>query len=338
MRILLADDDQVSLHILQGALARWGFDVVTASDGTEAWQLLQEEEAPRLAILDWMMPGMDGVEVCQKVREQSTGPYIYILLLTSRKEKEDLVRGMAAGADDYVSKPFDPQELQMRLKAGKRIVELQAKLLRAQQELQHMATHDNLSGLYNRFAILEILGRELNRASREGSELGVILADIDHFKQVNDTLGHVAGDAILREVAGRLRSNVRSYDSVGRYGGEEFLIALPACHRAGARETAERLRRAVGEDPVRHTEGAVHVTLSLGVTTCRPTSSDQLAAIIRTADAALYKAKAKGRNCVVMAFETEEGPHTHAAGPHLGRRQVPEHLRIKENPRDRILP
>ncbi|NWG14068.1 MAG: diguanylate cyclase [Acidobacteria bacterium] len=301
MRVLLADDDPVSRHILRETLVRWGFEVTTAADGLEAWELLQAENAPRLAILDWMMPGMDGVEVCRKVRDNTSGPYIYILLLTSKKERDDIVRGMAAGADDYVSKPFDPQELQMRLKAGKRIVDLQARLLRAQEELQHMATHDNLSGLYNRFAILEVLSRELNRANREELSTSVIVADIDHFKKINDTLGHIAGDAILREVARRLRTNIRAYDAVGRYGGEEFLVVLPNCREAGARETAERLRRAISEFPVELAEGTVRVTLSFGVTTCRPLSSEHLEAVIRTADAALYRAKAMGRNCVVAA-------------------------------------
>ncbi len=307
MRILLADDDQVSRRILQETLFRWGFYVTAAADGLEAWDLLQAEDAPRLAILDWMMPGMDGVEVCRKVRNNLSGPYIYILLLTSKKEKEDIVKGMAAGADDYVSKPFDPQELQMRLKAGKRIVELQAKLLKAQHDLQHMATHDSLSGLYNRPAILEILSRELNRASREDLNTGVIIADIDNFKSINDTLGHVAGDAILREVARRLRSNIRAYDSVGRYGGEEFLLVLPNCKGDGAREIAERLRKAVCHDPVRLLEGTVRATLSLGVTTCTPSGLEQLEAIIRIADGALYKAKAAGRNRVVVATSGDLG-------------------------------
>ncbi len=301
MRVLLADDDQVSRHILQETLYRWGFYVTPAADGLEAWELLQAEDAPRLAILDWMMPGMDGIEVCRRVRNDLAGPYIYILLLTSKREKEDIVKGMAAGADDYVSKPFDPQELQMRLKAGKRIVELQARLLKAQQDLQHMATHDSLSGLYNRFAILDVLNRELSRASREDLDTGIIIADIDHFKRINDTLGHVAGDAILREVARRLRANIRAYDSVGRYGGEEFLLVLPNCKENGAREIAERLRKAVYHDPMRLVEGIVRVTLSLGVTTCRPSGPERLEAIIRTADGALYEAKAAGRNCVVVS-------------------------------------
>ena len=313
MRVLLADDDQVSCHILKETLTRWGFDVITAKDGLEAWDLLQDENAPRLAILDWMMPGMDGIEVCQKIREQSTGPYIYILLLTSKKEKEDIVRGMAAGADDYVSKPFDPQELQMRLKAGKRIVDLQAKLLQAQEELHHMATHDSLSGLHNRLSILEMLERELSRAGRDGSDVAVIVADLDHFKNVNDTLGHLAGDTVLREVAGRLRSNLRGYDAVGRYGGEEFLVVLPSCGPRPAGEIAERLRKAVAEKPVQLPEGAVHVTLSLGVATCKTCSSEQLEAVIRAADAALYEAKAKGRNRVVLAADQHRHRQSHLA-------------------------
>lgn len=307
MRILLADDDEVSRHILKATLSRWGFDVVTAVDGDEAWHILEAEEAPRLAILDWMMPGMDGVDVCRKVREQLTGPYIYMLLLTSKREKEDIVSGMAAGADDYVSKPFDQQELRMRLKAGERIIDLQEKLLHAQQELQYMATHDNLSGLQNRFAILESLRRELSRARREGRDVGIILADIDHFKRVNDSLGHLAGDAVLREVAGRLRKHVRPYDYVGRYGGEEFLVVLPECPLRAARNAAERMQRAVFQEPVVLDEGPVNVTISLGVTGYTQGETDELHALIRAADSALYRAKAAGRNRVMMAESADFG-------------------------------
>ena len=307
MRILLADDDEVSRHILKGTLSRWGFDVISAVDGHEAWQVLQADNAPRLAILDWVMPGMDGVDVCRKVREQLTGPYIYMLLLTSKREKEDIVRGMAAGADDYVSKPFDPQELRVRLKAGERIIDLQEKLLQAQQDLQYMATHDNLSGLQNRFAILEALRRELSRARREGREVGIILADIDHFKRVNDSLGHLAGDAVLREVAGRLRKHVRPYDYVGRYGGEEFLIVLPECPLRATRNAAERMQKAVFQEPVVLAEGPVNVTISLGVTGYAQGEPDDLQALIRAADGALYRAKAAGRNRVMVAESADFG-------------------------------
>ena len=307
MRILLADDDEVSRHILKAALSRWGFDVVTAVDGEQAWQILEGADTPRLAILDWMMPGMDGVDVCRKVREQLTGPYIYMLLLTSKREKEDIVSGMAAGADDYVSKPFDPQELRMRLKAGERIIDLQEKLLQAQQELHYMATHDNLSGLQNRYAILEALRRELSRARREGREVGIILADIDHFKRINDSLGHLAGDAVLREVAARLRKHVRPYDYVGRYGGEEFLVVLPECPLRATQGAAERMQKAVFQEPVLLAEGPVNVTISLGVTGYSQGETDELQALIRAADGALYRAKAAGRNRVMVAESADFG-------------------------------
>ena len=307
VRILLADDDDVSRHILKATLSRWGFDVVTAVDGEQAWQILEGADTPRLAILDWMMPGMDGVDVCRKVREQLTGPYIYMLLLTSKREKEDIVSGMAAGADDYVSKPFDPQELRMRLKAGERIIDLQEKLLQAQQELHYMATHDNLSGLQNRYAILEALRRELSRARREGREVGIILADIDHFKRINDSLGHLAGDAVLREVAARLRKHVRPYDYVGRYGGEEFLVVLPECPLRATQGAAERMQKAVFQEPVLLAEGPVNVTISLGVTGYAQGETDELQALIRAADGALYRAKAAGRNRVMVAESADFG-------------------------------
>ena len=314
MKVLLAEDDQVSCHILKETLNRWGFEVVVAADGNAAWDLIQGEDAPRLAILDWIMPGMDGIEVCQRIRSQSAGPYVYILLLTSKKEKTDIVRGMAAGADDYVSKPFDPQELQMRLKAGKRIIDLQSKLLEAQRELQHMATHDSLTQLPNRFSILEALEHELMRASRENGSVGILLADIDHFKRINDNYGHLAGDAVLRQVARRMHSSVRAYDAVGRYGGEEFLVILPNCDITSAYRAAERLRETISSSPVSVGGGLLEVTISLGVSTASPGDPGDLETLVHAADEALYRAKTAGRNRVALAGSPrmEESP-LHAA-------------------------
>jgi diguanylate cyclase (GGDEF)-like protein len=196
-----------------------------------------------LAILDWMMPGLDGVEVCRKVRQAGGAPYVYLIMLTGRAERRDVVQGMGAGADDYLSKPFDEQELRVRLRAGRRIVDLQ-------EALRTLATRDALTGTWNRRAILEILRRELARGAREGTPVGVVLADLDHFKRVNDTLGHLTGDAVLSEAARRIGAALRPYDALGRYGGEEFLIVLPGCDPEGASQVAERVRGRVAEAPV----------------------------------------------------------------------------------------
>lgn len=307
MRILIAEDDAVSRRLLQTMLENWGYETILTSDGQEAWDVLQQDDAPKLAILDWMMPCIDGIEVCQRVRQQASRDYTYVMLLTARGRKKDLIDGMEAGADDYITKPFDSGELKMRLRAAKRILDLQSKLLDAQDALRKQATHDFLTGLQNRLAITEILHREVQRSDRSGTPTSVILGDLDHFKEINDTCGHSAGDAVLKEVGARLAAHVRRYDSVSRYGGEEFLIVLPNCDPDSARGLAQRLCDSIACDPFKIPDhGQVSVTMSLGVATRHngdPVDPDNL---IRRADAAMYEAKASGRNRVLSA-ETAHG-------------------------------
>src|SRR5277367_4234249 len=200
-RILIAEDDPVSRRLLELFLVKWGFEVSIATTGTEALQMLERLDAPRLAILDWMMPGMEGVQVCQKLRESADRRYVYVLLLTARTQKEDLLQGLESGADDYLTKPLDSQELRARLHVGQRILDLQDKLIAAGEELLFRATHDNLTGICNRGVILDTIRRERSRQDRGGNAFAIVMADIDHFKYVNDTHGHLAGDALLQEVA-----------------------------------------------------------------------------------------------------------------------------------------
>ena len=304
MRILVADDSVVSRHLLVATLRKWGYDVVDAANGTDAWRILSEEDAPSMAVLDWVMPGMSGPEVCRLVRKQARDNYTYVLFLTSRDKKEDIVAGMEAGADDYVTKPFEHGELQVRLRAGKRIVELQRELLAAREALRDQATRDALTRLWNRGSILAALQRELARGAREGQPLSLAIMDLDHFKAVNDTFGHLAGDEVLREAARRMMGAVRPYDGVGRYGGEEFLVLLPGCGEASALEQAERLRQLLCGEPVaigdlRHT-----ITASFGVTSIVPGPSSSSEQLIDQADQALYLAKSRGRNRV-EAFQAD---------------------------------
>ena len=247
MRILIADDSVVSRHLLEATLRKWGYEVVVATDGVEAWNVLQGENPPRLAILDWVMPGLTGPEVCSRVRENSRHrdlDYTYIVLLSSKSQREDLIEGLEAGADDYLTKPFDQHELKVRLRAGTRIIDLQRELVSAREELREQATKDFLTRIWNRSSILDVLSRELARASREKRSVGVVLADLDRFKSVNDTYGHFAGDAVVREFTRRLTAAMRPYDSLGRYGGEEFLIIRPGCDERCAGNQGERLRAA----------------------------------------------------------------------------------------------
>lgn len=294
MRILIADDSIVSRHLLEATLRKWGYEVVVATDGAQAWDYLRREDAPQIAILDWVMPELTGPEVCRRLREEQ-GAYTYVLLLTSKSQREDLIAGLDSGADDYVTKPFDQHELQVRLRAGTRIVKLQS-------ELKRQASQDPLTGVFNRSKAFEIFDRELNRSRRDGLPLAVLLLDLDHFKNINDSHGHQAGDEVLREAARRLGSGVRTYDTVARYGGEEFLVLLPTCNETDALRQAERLRGAICERPV-VLEAAggksVQISASFGVTTSAPYTVESPESLIRLADEALYEAKRRGRNCVV---------------------------------------
>jgi diguanylate cyclase (GGDEF)-like protein len=308
VKILVAEDDAVSRRLLEALLVRSGYEVITAADGDEAWAVLSTEDAPQLAILDWVMPGRLGIEVCREVRARTEGPYVYTILLTGRDSKEDVVEGMGAGADDYITKPFDAHELSVRLRAGRRILDLQAQLLAAQDVLRERVTHDPLTGLWSREYVLQSLHEELDRSGREGAPVSVIMADLDHFKDVNDSFGHIAGDAVLREAARRMRSSLRIYDVLGRYGGEEFLILCPGCDASSAVRLADRIRRLIADQPIDTSEGVVDVTISLGTSTTIAGRADAQG-LVRAADAAMYRAKAAGRNRVEQAGR-EEAPGT----------------------------
>jgi two-component system cell cycle response regulator len=291
MRVLAAEDNPVFQSMLRTLLKKWGYEAVMAQNGTEALQILQSEDAPRLAVLDWMMPGMDGVQICRRVRSANREPYIYILLLTARTESQDLVEGMDAGADDYLTKPFNAQELRVRIRAGHRILNLQ-------DALRLQATHDGLTGFLNRNSILDRLQEETVRSERESRPLSLLMIDLDRFKSVNDTYGHLAGDVVLRDAAARMSAAARCYDGLGRYGGEEFLVVLPGCDLPAATAQAERLRETIAGRPFAISHHELSVTCSIGVACSEGPVPE---ALIRQADEALYQAKARGRNRVVAA-------------------------------------
>lgn len=283
----------------------WSFDVVTACDGAEAWRILGEPGAPSIAILDWMMPGFTGPEICRLVRQKATEPYTYILLLTSRTEREDVVAGMESGADDYLTKPFDRHELKVRLRAGTRIVELQEQLLSTREALQEQATRDYLTRIWNRSAILDKLSRELARSSREGTSVGVVIGDLDYFKSINDTWGHGVGDLALKAAARRMEQALRPYDSVGRYGGEEFLFVLPGASLSEAAWLADRVRVAIRAEILDGFGSPVQLSCSFG---CSAGIGGEIPQeeLIRVADEALYAAKRGGRDRVMAVKSIPE--------------------------------
>ena len=308
MKILVAEDETVSRDLLTSLLTKWGYEVVSVADGDEAWRMLQEQDELRIAILDWMMPGVDGITLCKRIRDkQEESGYIYAIILTARDDKEDALAGLAAGADDYITKPFNTEELRSRIKIGKRIVDLERTLQDAYQEMKRLATYDALTELCNRRVVLEQLEKEWDRSMREGKALSIVLADIDNFKQCNDLYGHAVGDRVLIYVSHLLRDTVRPYDGIGRYGGEEFLLFFPECDEQRCRQIAERLRKELESRPFEGLDTPMEITASFGGTTfvadqCRC----DVTHLLKVADEALYEAKKTGRNRVIWLPSSEE--------------------------------
>lgn len=299
MRILIAEDDLTSRRILAAVLKKAGHEPVETVNGLEAWEALQQPDAPRLVILDWMMPEIDGSEVLRRVRALPDDRPPYIIMLTSKTNKTEIIAGLDAGANDYLTKPFDVGELLARVKVGRRMVEMQEQLAESREALAHEATHDPLTGMLNRRAILDLLHKELARAGRHADGVSIGICDIDHFKSFNDTYGHQTGDDVLCELARVMTACCREYDYIGRLGGEEFLIIAPAKAGANTNCLYDRLRISVAGTKMETRSGILSVTVSIGVVIAN--SYDTADDLVGTADAALYRAKAEGRNRVVFA-------------------------------------
>jgi two-component system, cell cycle response regulator len=302
VRVLIAEDDRISRTLLERVLGQWGYEVATTCDGVEALEALQRQDAPHLVILDWMMPGLDGVDVCRRVREKEVSNPPYIILLTARDGKGDIVAGLEAGANDYVGKPFDKDELRARVEVGRRFVELNSQLLQTQETLAVQARTDALTGVMNRRATLQRLKEEMAKAQREATRLGVGMIDIDHFKRINDAYGHAFGDQVLRQVVDRSSGAIGPCDGFGRIGGEEFLAILPGSESSKLSAALESIREAISRSPMAVEGRDIPVTVSIGGETYSGQSVDGL---MRSADSALYQAKAQGRDRVVLAERAE---------------------------------
>ena len=301
MKILVADDDLTTRLVLTGVLRKWGHEVVAAVDGTEAWETMQRVDAPMLAILDWMMPGLSGVEVCGLVRSLQSDQPPYLILLTSKGGKADIVAGLEAGADDYLAKPFDPDELRARVNVGRRIIDLEARLLEARDALAHEATHDHLTGAFNRRAFVGYLTRAISEERRHHDGLALGICDVDEFKKINDTHGHQVGDQVLVGLVGILSGSLRAHDVLGRHGGDEFVVLAGHLGDADLGAFFERLRAAVAGHPILTKAGEVSITLSFGVSGWTDDQTED--GLLAAADAALYRAKGAGRNRVAVAGE-----------------------------------
>ena len=307
-RVLIAEDDPVARKVAEMFLSKWGYDVLAVADGDEAWRILQAHDAPRLALLDWILPGMEGIEVCRRVREDSARPYTYILLLTASGQKQDLLAALHAGADDYLVKPVDAAELRARLYVGRRILASQDELISTREALRFQATHDPLTGLWNHGELLRILDREMARANRARQSLSLLMVDLDHFKQVNDKYGHLVGNEVLAEASRRLLASVRGYDVVGRCGGEEFIIVVPGVEGPEATALAGRIVTHLRDHLFNTSAGPIRVTASVGVSFNSSGQGMDAIDLIRAADVALYRAKQSGRNRVEPALLQEKLP------------------------------
>jgi len=308
VKLLVVDDDPDSRRLLSISLGWAGHQIVEAEDGLDAWEKFQQEPA-RLVITDWMMPGLDGMELITRIRANESDSYTYIIMLTALREKPQIVSGLEAGADDYLTKPFDPEELSARVSIGERILKLQASLQDSRRNMESLAMHDTLTGLLNRRAIHDRALSEFNRLHRgtDTGPLSIILLDIDHFKDINDTHGHEAGDRALQAVAELLLGHLRSYDGLGRWGGEEFLMLLPGTRLSEACAVAERIRVTLASARAALLDGTrVPLSASLGVATIEGANPEAvgeqwLDGLVRAADRALYQAKSEGRNRVSAA-------------------------------------
>jgi diguanylate cyclase (GGDEF)-like protein len=296
--LLIAEENSTTRSTLRELTSQWGYRALLVQDGAQLLQLLEQRHAPQIVLISNSLPDGGGIALCRKIREARLAYYPYILLTSDRHDKNELVLASESGADDYIAKPFDDSVLKARLEVAKRIHTVQEKWAAVGEELRMRATLDELTGLWNRAALRDLLTRELDRARTSSLQTGLLMLDLDHFKNINDTYGHQAGDAVLREVADRIRHSVRSYDFVGRYGGEEFCIVMPGCSDGQVRKRAEMIRLAVSSEPFQIGAVTVQLTMSLGATVVPP-GEVSLSAVLSRADVALYHAKASRRNVTV---------------------------------------
>ena len=300
--ILIAEDDAVTRMLLKKSLIKAGHEVVSVENGQKAFDLFKESFFP-IVMTDWMMPEMDGLEFCRAIRKRVNPGYVFIVLLTAKDSQDDIITGLEAGADEYLTKPFNRAELFARLNTGRRFLEQERALRQANEEIRILSITDPLTGCSNRGCLNTRLPQEIQRAGRYNRPLSIVMCDIDHFKKVNDTYGHQAGDLVLKEFSKRLKDSIRDkVDMLARYGGEEFLVTLPETDLDGALHLSERLRRVISEKEFDIGTKKIKITASFGVAGFdSDNDGDEISfdTLINHADKYLYKAKNEGRNRVV---------------------------------------
>lgn len=301
MKVLIADDDASTRIAVSRLVRKWGYEDIPVSDGNQAWELLGADNPPRIAVLDWMMPGLEGVEICRLLQEKPDDPFIYVILLTSKRETPDLVYALDNGAHDFVTKPVHPEELRSRIAVGRRLVESEDKLLRYAHEMERLAQErerlmlvDPLTEAGNRRNAERHLGDNMARFQRNGEVFGILLLDVDNFKHLNDTRGHAAGDEVLIGLVNTLKNSVRTYDRVFRWGGEEFIVLLPNIQPEEVEKMGNRICTAVSGTPVEIGGQSLTITVSMGATYVRPT--DTIDTLLTRADRLMYESKKSGKN------------------------------------------
>jgi diguanylate cyclase (GGDEF)-like protein len=297
--VLVADDSPVYRKLVEHALAEDSCSVSFASSGHQAIEIL-EREHPDLVVTDWMMPDLTGIELCQRIRTNAESSYTYVIILTSNAEKENVVKGLSAGADDYLTKPFDRNELLARVHVGRRLIDLHRQIEAKNKLLEELALTDPLTGLPNRRAIEDWSARQLSGAARHGFPIWVVLMDLDHFKNVNDTYGHDAGDTVLKKFGEVLRANTRLSDISGRIGGEEFLLVLTHADQSSVAVVLGRIRQQLAAERFECNGSAINVTASFGVAGFSGKKAPEFKQLLKQADAALYRAKDLGRDRVEL--------------------------------------
>jgi len=301
IKILVVDDSPIYRKLVEQSLSRERYTLLLAKNGCQAVDLVAEQQ-PDLIITDWTMPDISGIELCQRIRREFHQRYAYVILLSGHGDKEEIIEGLGAGADDYVTKPFHPGELQARVRVGCRMIDLHRQVQDKNRQLEEMALTDPLTGLLNRRAIDVWATRELSAAARHDFPIGVVMADLDHFKNINDAYGHDAGDTVLKGFAEVLKSNTRQSDICGRFGGEEFILVITHTEKENLTIPIERIRKQFETRKFTVAGKTFGNTASFGIAGFRGTATPNLSDLVTRADTALYSAKQNGRNRVELAL------------------------------------